>query len=77
MTFITPLEAGLGYFVKLKQEADFIGKKVLAKIKEAGLPRKLIGLELKGKGIARHGTKVFKGDKEIGFVTTWLLVSNS
>ena len=70
---ITPLEAGLGYFVKLKQEADFIGKKVLAKIKEAGLPRKLIGLELKGKGIARHGTKVFKGDKEIGFVTTGYL----
>ena len=70
---ITPLEAGLGYFVKLKQEADFIGKKVLAKIKEAGLPRKLIGVELKGKGIARHGTKVFKGDKEIGFVTTGYL----
>ena len=70
---ITPLEAGLGYFVKLKQEAEFIGKKALAKIKEAGLTRKLIGLELKGKGIARHGAKVFKGDKEIGFVTTGYL----
>ena len=67
---ITPLEAGLGYFVKLKQEADFIGKAPLAKMKEAGVPRKLIGLELTGKGIARHGAKVFKGDKEIGFVTT-------
>lgn len=70
---ITPLEAGLGYFVKLKQEAEFIGKEVLTKIKEAGLKRKLIGLELKGKGIARHGAKVFKGDKEIGFVTTGYL----
>ena len=70
---ITPLEAGLGYFVKLKQEADFIGKEALVKMKEAGLPRKLIGLELTGKGIARHGAKVFKGDKEIGFVTTGYL----
>lgn len=70
---ITPLEAGLGYFVKLKQEADFIGKEALTKMKEAGVPRKLIGLELTGKGIARHGTKVFKGDEEIGFVTTGYL----
>lgn len=67
---ITPLEAGLGYFVKLKKDADFIGKSALTKIKEKGVSRKLIGLELKGKGIARHGAKVFKGDKEIGFVTT-------
>lgn len=42
-------------------------------MKEAGVPRKLIGLELKGKGIARHGAKVFKGDEEIGFVTTGYL----
>lgn len=67
---ITPLEASLGFFVKLKQEADFIGKDVLKKMKEEGVKRKLIGLELKGKGIARHGAKVFKDDKEIGFVTT-------
>lgn len=70
---ITPLEAGLGYFVKLTQEANFIGKKALTEMKEKGLPRKLIGLELTGKGIARHGAKVLKDGKEIGFVTTGYL----
>lgn len=65
---ITPLEAGIGFAVKLT--TDFIGREALAAQKEAGLKRKLAGVEMIGKGIPRHGYKVFKGGQEIGEVTT-------
>lgn len=66
---ITPLEAGLGFFVKLNKE-NFIGKEALAKQKEEGLKRKLVGFEMKDRGIPRHGYEVFAEEKNIGFVTT-------
>ncbi len=65
---ITPLEAGIGFAVKLT--TDFIGREALAAQKEAGLKRKLAGVEMIGKGIPRHGYKVFKDGREIGEVTT-------
>ena len=66
---ITPLEASLGYFVKL--DTDFIGKDVLVKQKEQGLTRKLVGIEILGKGIARHGYDILNDEGEkIGNVTT-------
>ena len=49
-----PLEAGLGWTVKLDAE-DFIGRDALLAIKQQGLPRKLIGFEMVERGIARHG----------------------
>lgn len=67
---ISPLEAGLSFAVKLKKDADFIGKDALLKQKENGLERKLVGLEMLEKGIPRTGYKVFAGENEIGFVTT-------
>lgn len=66
---ITPLEAGLGFFVKLDND-DFIGKAALVKQKAEGLKRKTVGFELTGKGIPRHGYPVQKDGKEIGVVTT-------
>lgn len=66
---ITPLEAGLGYFVKLNKE-NFIGKDALVKQKEEGLQRKLVGFEMKGRGIPREFYDVFVEGKKIGFVTT-------
>ncbi|MGM9975226.1 MAG: glycine cleavage system aminomethyltransferase GcvT [Clostridiaceae bacterium] len=69
---ITPLEAGFGFFVKLDKE-EFIGKEALKKQKAEGVKRKIVGFEMVGKGIARHGYKVFKGEEEIGFVTTGYL----
>ncbi|MCT4542882.1 MAG: glycine cleavage system aminomethyltransferase GcvT [Vallitalea sp.] len=66
---ITPLEASLGYFVKL--DTDFIGKDILALQKEKGLSRKLVGIELIGKGIARHGYDIESVDGiKIGTITT-------
>ena len=49
-----PLEAGLGWVVKL-DKTDFVGKAALAKIKAEGPSRKLVGFEMTGRGIARHG----------------------
>jgi aminomethyltransferase len=66
---ITPLEAGLGIFVKL-DKSDFIGKDALVKQKEQGIPRKLVGLEMIGRGIARSHYPLQKDGEEIGFVTS-------
>jgi aminomethyltransferase len=49
-----PLEAGLGWVVKL-DKPDFIGKQALVAVKERGLSRTLVGFEMTGRGIARHG----------------------
>lgn len=67
---ITPLEAKLGFFVKLKK-ADYIGKEALAAQKEAGLKRRLVGLTMVDKGIPRAEYPVFDAQgNEVGFVTT-------
>ncbi|MBC1209406.1 glycine cleavage system aminomethyltransferase GcvT [Listeria booriae] len=67
---ISPLEAGVGFAVKLQKEADFLGKKALIAQKEAGLTCKSVGIELIDRGIPRHDYKVFAGGKEIGIVTS-------
>lgn len=67
---ISPLEAGIGFAVKLNKEVDFIGKEALKQQKENGLPRKLVGIEMIDRGIPRHGYPVYKGDVQIGEVTT-------
>ncbi|WP_409251332.1 glycine cleavage system aminomethyltransferase GcvT [Bacillus sp. SCS-153A] len=67
---ITPIEAGIGFAVKVDKEADFFGKETLKKQKKEGAPRKLVGIEMLERGIPRHGYKVFLNDEEIGEVTT-------
>lgn len=67
---ISPLEAGIGFAVKLNKESDFIGKEALLQQKENGLTRKLIGIEMIDRGIPRHGYPVYKGEELIGEVTT-------
>lgn len=66
---ISPLEAGIGFVVKLGKDG-FIGKEALAAQKENGIPRKLIGLEMIDKGIPRTGYPVYLNDREIGEITT-------
>lgn len=67
---ISPLEAGIGFAVKLQKEVEFIGQDALIAQKEVGLPRKLVGIEMIDKGIPRHGYKVLKDGQVIGEVTT-------
>ncbi len=55
-----PLEAGLGWVVKL-DKPDFLGKAALVAIKAEGLPRRLVGFEVTGRGIARHGYPLLDG----------------
>ena len=66
---ITPLEAGLGFFVKLDKD-DFIGKSALQAQADAGVSRIRCGLELTVRGIAREGAPVFVGDGQIGAVSS-------
>lgn len=65
----TPLEAGLGIFVKLDKE-NFNGKEALAKQKEAGVPRCLVGFEMMERGIPRHNYPLSVEGREIGWVTS-------
>jgi len=66
---ITPLEAGLGIFVKLAKK-DFIGRDALACQMEGGIPRRLVGFEMLDRGVPRSHYPVQAKGKEIGFVTT-------
>jgi aminomethyltransferase len=66
---ISPLEAGLGYFVKL-EKGDFIGKDALAKQKADGLKRKVCAFEMTDRGIPRGGYEIVAGGRRIGHVTT-------
>jgi aminomethyltransferase len=65
---ITPLEANLGWICKLNK--DFLGRDALAKQKEKGLERKLVGFEMVDKGIARDDFDVYINDKKVGKVTS-------
>jgi aminomethyltransferase len=49
-----PIEAGLGWTVKL-DKAAFVGREAIARVKTQGPSRKLVGFEMLGRGIARHG----------------------
>jgi aminomethyltransferase len=67
---INPYEAGLGWVVKL-DKGPFIGREVLQRIKAEGPRRKLVGLEMIGRGIARQGYPVVTMEGEmVGEVTT-------
>lgn len=68
---ITPHEAALSMFAKLDKPSEYIGQKALAEAKAAGLTRKIVGLEIDGRAIARHGYPVLNAEgKEVGTVTT-------
>lgn len=64
-----PLEARLGWTVKL-DKGDFIGRAALQKVKEEGLQKKLVGVELLDRGVPRGGYMVYDGDQKIGYLTS-------
>ena len=63
----TPLEASLGWLVKMKK-GDFVGRDALAKQKEEGLKRKLVGFTTSERSFPRHGYPVFAKGKPSGEV---------
>lgn len=64
-----PLEAGLGWVVKLAK-GDFIGKGPTEKLKAEGLKRKLVSLEMTEKAIPRKGCGIFASGQKVGEVTS-------
>jgi aminomethyltransferase len=73
----TPLEAGLGWLVHLDRKGDFIGRKVLEEQKQFGVARKLVGLQMEGRNIARHGYPVLFNQEKVGVVTSGTLSPTS
>jgi aminomethyltransferase len=65
----TPLEAGLGWVTRLAKD-DFVGREALVAQKDAGVPRRLVGLEILEKGIPRQGYDVLHGGEVVGGVTS-------
>jgi aminomethyltransferase len=64
-----PLEAGLGWVVKLDKE-EFIAKDVLVEVKKRGMQRRLVGFETLSKGIPRQHQEIHAGDEKVGYVTS-------
>ena len=69
----TPLEAGLGWLVHLDTKGDFIGRSVLEQQKANGVERKIVGLQMQGRNIARHDYPVLSTSETIGKVTSGTL----
>ncbi len=67
---ITPLEAGLGWTVKLDKGADFIGRDALVAEKARGLRRKLVGVELTERGVPRSEYPILQGGATVGALTS-------
>jgi aminomethyltransferase len=65
-----PFEAGLGRVVKLDKPDDFVGRAALERVAAGGPEKRLVGLVVRGRGIARHGYPVWSGDRRTGVVTS-------
>jgi glycine cleavage system T protein (aminomethyltransferase) len=63
------LEAGLSWVVK-PAKGEFTGREALEKVRAEGVRRKLIGLEMTERAVARHGYPVLKGEGAVGTVTS-------
>jgi glycine cleavage system T protein (aminomethyltransferase) len=66
---ITPLEADLAWIVKM-DKGEFIGREALAKQRSEGVRRKLVGFEMRGRGIGRDGYEVWLDGNPAGWVTS-------
>lgn len=66
---ITPLEAGLAWIVKF-DKGGFTGRAALEKQQSEGVKRKLVGFEMRGRGIARDGYQVYVDESPAGWVTS-------
>ena len=66
---ISPVMAGFSMFCKF-DKPEFIGKEAVARQKAEGVEKKIIGIELEGRAIPRHGYEVVVDDQVVGEVTT-------
>ena len=66
----TPYEAGLGWLVNLENNHEFFGRSFLEEQSRLGIHKKLVGIIIDGKAIGRKGSEVFKGEENIGTITS-------
>jgi len=66
---ISPLEAGLEWIVKF-DKGEFVGREALLRQKEKGPTRRLVGFEMRGRGIGRDGYEVLRNGSPAGWVTS-------
>jgi aminomethyltransferase len=66
----TPLEAGLGWLVHLEMPKPFVGRERLEQQSADGVQRRLVGLQLEGRAIARHGYPVLHEGAVVGQITS-------
>jgi aminomethyltransferase len=69
---VNPYEANLGRVVKM-EKGDFVGRAALVAVQQAGPRRKLVGLMMDGRAIARHGYPVLVAGSKVGLVTSGTL----
>lgn len=68
---ISPIEAGLGWVTRFNPEKKFPSREIFEKQIKEGVAKKRVGIEMRDKGIARHGYKIADADgREIGEVTS-------
>ncbi|MGB3135955.1 MAG: glycine cleavage system aminomethyltransferase GcvT [Nodosilinea sp.] len=72
----SPLEAGLGWLVHMDEKGDFVGRSRLEAQKAEGVSRRLVGLAMAGRHIARHGYSVLHQGDRVGTVTSGTLAPN-
>lgn len=65
----TPFEAGLTWLVDL-DKGEFMGRAALIQQQQVGLQRRLVGLEMEGRSIARHDYPILVEDQTVGIVTS-------
>ena len=66
----TPIEAGLAWSVCKNKTEDYNGKTKIEEQLKNGVEKKLVGLKMLDKSIARHGYEVFYNNEKIGIVTS-------
>ena len=66
---ISPLEADLAWIVKF-DKGEFLGREALIRQREKGVSRKLVGFEMRGRGIGRDGYEVWLDGAAAGWVTS-------
>ncbi len=66
----TPIEAGLSWSVPKDKKEDYNGKEVIMEQIQNGTAKKLVGLKMLDKGIARHEYEVYKDGEKVGVITS-------
>lgn len=66
----TPIEAGLSWSIPKDKQEEYNGKEIIMSQLANGVPKKLVGLEMLDKNIARHGYEVYYNGKKAGIITS-------